>query len=320
MTPAACREHWSFRLPPAAASTPTARLHLRAALTGTLGAPALDAAELCLSELVTNAVLHAGTPVGVNVGLQEEVVRLEVFDASLVVPTRLPHTRSAATGRGLALVATLARRWGADLVGDTGKVVWCEVPLLDDEDGVLDDAYGSWDDDIEQLLGETAAGGEPPPPDVRDPERTATVHLIDYPVRRGVRAREHFEALRRECQLLSLRATRGRTDTPARLLAMVDHLASQYAVELAEPERAKLEAFQRGELRVDLRYPARPEGAGLVRAWEALLAEMDQFCRDEALLTIQAPVDVLELQAWVVGEFLHQLAGEPPRPWAGPLD
>jgi anti-sigma regulatory factor (Ser/Thr protein kinase) len=85
---------------------------------------------LLVSELVTNAVVHAGTPSVLRVllnGLHPAgTVRVEVADLS----TRTPRQRHAhgdeTHGRGLELVASLADRWGWQCEG-LGKLVWCEV-------------------------------------------------------------------------------------------------------------------------------------------------------------------------------------------------
>lgn len=81
------------------------------------------AAELAVSELVTNAAMHARTDIYVQAEHLADAVRLEVHDGSGTMPaSRVPTTLG---GRGLALVALVADRWGADPT-PAGKVVWCE--------------------------------------------------------------------------------------------------------------------------------------------------------------------------------------------------
>ncbi|MFJ9567750.1 ATP-binding protein [Streptomyces fuscichromogenes] len=86
-------------------------------------------AELVISELVTNAVRYAGTSrVSVEVGLVEAVLRIEVRDASPVLPQPgLPDGHSE-NGRGLFLVAALADRYAAEPT-PTGKRCWAEIAL-----------------------------------------------------------------------------------------------------------------------------------------------------------------------------------------------
>ena len=82
--------------------------------------------ELLVSELVTNAVLHAGTDVELVVRRLRKGVRVEVLDRSTRPPVPRAYDDEAMTGRGLALVRELSRVWGVDERKD-GKVVWFEV-------------------------------------------------------------------------------------------------------------------------------------------------------------------------------------------------
>ena len=81
---------------------------------------------LLVTELVTNAILHARTAVQVYLERQGNSVRLEVRDGSPVRPALRNHGLDATTGRGLALVSRLAESWGVE-VGSAGKVVWAHL-------------------------------------------------------------------------------------------------------------------------------------------------------------------------------------------------
>jgi anti-sigma regulatory factor (Ser/Thr protein kinase) len=85
-----------------------------------------EVAELLASELVTNVILHARTPLTVRVLGSPERVRVEVVDASEKAPARQHFSSQATTGRGLDLVEFLAADWGADST-PSGKVVWFEL-------------------------------------------------------------------------------------------------------------------------------------------------------------------------------------------------
>jgi anti-sigma regulatory factor (Ser/Thr protein kinase) len=86
---------------------------------------------LLVSEVVTNAIVHAGTEVEVSVGLTPDAVRIEVTDKESVLPTPRDATDEETSGRGLALLEALASAWGVE-AGPEGKVVWFEVPRLDE--------------------------------------------------------------------------------------------------------------------------------------------------------------------------------------------
>ena len=86
----------------------------------------LSELQLCLSELVTNAVLHARTPLTVSVQERSGWVRVTVRDGSPAMPQRQHRPLTAPSGRGLHLLDALTSRWDAERVG-SGKVVWFEV-------------------------------------------------------------------------------------------------------------------------------------------------------------------------------------------------
>ena len=85
-----------------------------------------DAVQLLVSELVTNAVIHAHTDVEVVLRQRPDRVRVEVIDTA----PEYVHRRDAATedqsGRGMALTEALAVAWGIDTLV-AGKAVWFEV-------------------------------------------------------------------------------------------------------------------------------------------------------------------------------------------------
>ena len=85
-----------------------------------------DDAVLLLSELVTNAVLHAGTEIDVEVQLDGDVLRIEVGDGDPRLPTVRHYSLLSGTGRGLALVAETARSWDVEAL-PSGKRVWFEL-------------------------------------------------------------------------------------------------------------------------------------------------------------------------------------------------
>jgi anti-sigma regulatory factor (Ser/Thr protein kinase) len=88
---------------------------------------AADAA-LVVTELATNAVLHAGSAFSVSLTLSGDVIRISVGDTvPLGQPGRDPGL-PAVPGHGLGVVAAMAARWGFERQ-DSGKVVWAELTL-----------------------------------------------------------------------------------------------------------------------------------------------------------------------------------------------
>jgi anti-sigma regulatory factor (Ser/Thr protein kinase) len=85
-----------------------------------------DDAVLLLSELVTNAVLHARTVIEVRIALHGDVLRVEVADNDLRLPTVRHYSVLSGTGRGLALVAHTAKQWDVEPL-PSGKRIWFEL-------------------------------------------------------------------------------------------------------------------------------------------------------------------------------------------------
>lgn len=92
------------------------------------GRVALADARLVVSELATNAVIHAGTPFAVSVRHTGSAVRISVRDWSPTPPVMRNGGPASLTGRGLRLVARVAEAWGVDDDPD-GKITWAELPL-----------------------------------------------------------------------------------------------------------------------------------------------------------------------------------------------
>lgn len=154
-----CR-HAAFDVPPVPRSAPAARDFCRGTLTGWGLTPLIDDAQVILSELVTNGVLHAGTPLGVTVSAATGCLELAVSDGSTTPPEVRPRRNDLAAdldeliaavpiqdvvddrdprlnvgaagsvvgGRGMQLVTSLAADWGVDLHGN-GKAVWARLPV-----------------------------------------------------------------------------------------------------------------------------------------------------------------------------------------------
>jgi|SoiMetStandDraft_5_1073268.scaffolds.fasta_scaffold59748_2 anti-sigma regulatory factor (Ser/Thr protein kinase) len=86
----------------------------------------VERAQLAVSELVANAVVHARTEATMHVRIDESV-RLEVVDGAPDLHPRLRQSDPRrAGGLGLHLIAAVAASWGVERTS-AAKSVWCVV-------------------------------------------------------------------------------------------------------------------------------------------------------------------------------------------------
>jgi anti-sigma regulatory factor (Ser/Thr protein kinase) len=115
------------RFPPQRASVSAARHFVTEMLVAAGVTGVIDEARLLVSELATNAVVHAATDFSVSVHISSGRVYVEVRDGDPVDLTEPVEARPPALGgHGLQIVGRLAGSWGSR-VEDHGKVVWFSV-------------------------------------------------------------------------------------------------------------------------------------------------------------------------------------------------
>jgi hypothetical protein len=81
---------------------------------------------LVLSEMASNAVLHAGSPFFVRVQSRDSIVRVAVHDQSPVLATGSDGGMVVRAPHGLAVIQALSTQWGVEDTPD-GKIVWAEL-------------------------------------------------------------------------------------------------------------------------------------------------------------------------------------------------
>jgi anti-sigma regulatory factor (Ser/Thr protein kinase)/anti-anti-sigma regulatory factor len=122
-----------LRLAPTTTAPAAARLYVRDVLQyWRLALPdqeVIDRAELLADELVTNAVVHARTPLRLRLELRGDLLHVAVHDQGPRLLRVVPYDPEADSGRGLRLVERLATAWGVHRRPDQGKVVWCTLRL-----------------------------------------------------------------------------------------------------------------------------------------------------------------------------------------------
>ena len=119
-----------LRLPPTAAAATRARALIAESCRDWQVDHVRGPATLIISELVSNAVEHAGTDLQVNVALRRDRLHLSVRDHDPRVPVTpdadRDHGNPAVRGRGLHLIDTYATAWGCH-ANDAGKTVWAAL-------------------------------------------------------------------------------------------------------------------------------------------------------------------------------------------------
>lgn len=125
--PRRVRATWSAAPEAEAAGRLRALVHRRWTEWG-LPDDVIDEALLVVNELVSNAVDHARSALRLHLLYDGSLLRIRVRDLSHESPQLRPHDVTAARGRGLQMVDSLATRWGWAR-HDDGKTVWATVAI-----------------------------------------------------------------------------------------------------------------------------------------------------------------------------------------------
>jgi hypothetical protein len=271
----------------------------------TLGLSGLrDDVELLLTEVITNAIIHAGTEFEVRVEASGAGIRVEVIDGNPTLPAAGTLTAAALSGRGLTLVQSISTRWGAHRNTGGGKTVWFElVP------GTVESPPG---EDVDALLAMWDDSADYPP-------KTGTPSLVeiiirDLPVQPLVAAKAHMEDLLREVQLVLL----GNDQRPLGIpqwptLVEIARNLNVAAQEFAEGRRQMrlhaLEAAARGQEVVTLRLhlPADATGAA-TRYSEAVQRAEELGAAGQLLVTAEHITPHAEIRRRYLKAITEQLA------------
>ncbi|KAF4410675.1 SpoIIE family protein phosphatase [Streptomyces lycii] len=296
LDPAAAPSRLFARRPESAAS---ARRFVRESLDG--AAPdVVHTAQLLVSELVTNAVLHARTDVEVSVRASGGKVSVRVSDhrpgLRLVRRECPPYS---GTGQGLCVVERLASRHGVEN-GEDRKTVWFELW----PEGPEPPPSGGWE--------------SPVPP--CDPGETVT--LVDVPAALYSTAQQHRHVLLRE---LALATTSGdRFGVRPEEVAVAHDMNGVISACVTDPlEKQPPDAGVRSLV---LSVPA--DAMPAVLTLRRVLGLAEEAARNEKLLTLPAFPRGRAFHQWLFEQISGQLAGAPPTAWtlvphepgAGPLE
>ncbi len=298
---------------PVLSSAAAARALLREVLDQADRSEWLEAGELAISEVVTNAILHAHTEIDVLIDVQPDRVFVEVRDHSPVLPAQRDYDDEATTGRGMGLVAAITLECGVQSLGQDGKVTWFAVgdpPELD-----ADALLAAWD------LDEAWADDE------LEPKRTVfTVVLGSMPATLWLSARQHHDALLRELVLYVAEHDDVEVD-----LTLTDaarfHISNALirAVEEAQTAGTARPALPSGhpsplpwvpeDLTLEIEVPS--ELAPAFAAMQDTLDAGERLARSGALLVRPALPEIVAVRDWACEQVISQLSGGTASPWAG---
>ena len=282
-----------------------ARQLVRELLTDADREDLLETAALLVSEVVTNALLHAGTPIDVAATVDDEGLRVEVGDGSAHFPVRRRYGATAGTGRGMMMLEKLVDDWGVVRRGQ-GKTVWFHVSHADEELLGTGGSVG--------LRLSVEDGSEPWVPD------TVEITLLEMPLLLHSAWQEHAAALLREHLLASI-------DHADSDLAIQVHADATDAMALLEEHVPQTEvALEPDQLMRDATDPnvsaARvvlPVPLGSVRSFRVLedaIEEALAMSADGQFLTPPTQPEVQSFRRWLCHEVAAQSTGAPPRRWA----
>jgi anti-sigma regulatory factor (Ser/Thr protein kinase) len=303
---------WNKRTLAIPAVPPSVRLARRwvADVLEEVGRPELvDSATLGVSELVTNALLHADPPVTIRVRGTVDHPRVEVTDQSVDPPRREHELHNgesylATFGRGLDLVASYSEKWGSDVnFHGTGKTVWFEPASEPRDPSEVPAIVFSADEALREWAGAAPS------------EEMITIQLLGMPPALFSEFRAHFYELGREVRLLAL-SEPGEHPTAARLADLFMEIEHERRQALGIDELDS--AMELGAETVDLEYQVLPRSPASMARAARLLEDLYDSNDERLLLTTRPRPEILELQRWYLGQFESQGRGESPVPWDGP--
>jgi len=274
-----------------------------------------DSAELALSELVTNAVLHAHTEFEVALHLVDDVLRVEVTDRNPQLPVQRRYAEQATTGRGMDLVAAYTRDCGVDASPDR-KTVWFVVDRPSpsdeqDEQALLD----AWVVDLDDTADAAVGGG---------------VVLLSLPPTLWLAAREHHDAVLRELALyvaahpenapapdrIAL-ADRARAWISTQLVAELDRLAASAAIAHRVLPEGHPSPLPDTPASLDLEVSVPDDATEAFAALQDVLDVAETLAARGLLLARPGLPEIVAVRDWACEQAISQSSGVLPSPWPG---
>lgn len=296
----------SRRLPPVPASVPEARRLVRDLLRAVGRDDLEDAAALLVSEVVTNALLHAGTPINVAARLEDRRLRVEVRDGSVHLPVPRRYASTAGTGRGLLMVEQMVDDWGVLRHAD-GKTVW--FVLSEPERAHRPGAFAG------------VADGPGDVPGTSEDAGAVDVELLSMPLLLHKAWQEHVEALLRELLLASLEeedledfdSIAMHAEATDALAVLSEHVP---AVDLGpDPEALMREMTEPRVSAPRVVVPVPRESVPNFDTLERAVVAALELSTDGGTLTPPTQPEIQQFRSWLCQQVRRQASGLSPEPW-----
>jgi anti-sigma regulatory factor (Ser/Thr protein kinase) len=297
----------TLHLEPVVESTPVAR-HWVAAHLRDLPSEVTGYATLLTSELVTNAVLHAATPICITLHTLPDRIRVDVADGNPSFPSIKEYGQDAATGRGLTLFNTLASNWGVQAV-EGGKIVWFELPV-DFPVPPSSISDGSFRFDLTGITRAEVHGDA-------DETEDVTIRLLGMPVALLQKSSEEYEALFRELRLMKERSDNApeAPRLPERLGVLVSQIGTRFNGLGPGMDDMWQTAVDNKVAYFDWTLELPQSAVAAVDYYDAMLDEADEFGLAQRLLTLPASPTSVAVRRWFLSELTGQLHGKAPVAW-----
>lgn len=264
----------------------------------------LDVAELLVSEVVTNALLHAGTPIDVSLSMLDKGLLVQIGDGSPHLPVRRAYASTAGTGRGLMLLEQMVEYWGV-VPNAAGKTVWFH--LRSGNEDALGSAFPATLTPAEVVATAPVS-------------TTLAVRFLNHPLMLHAAWQEHAQTLLREYLLVNL-------DTGSEAAAIERHADATDAISILGEQVPRLEVRldpdqvvshavepRVSAIQVDIVIPllSVQHFDVLNQTLEAATAMAD----NDVFLTPPTQPEVRIFRRWMCGEVDEQSRGADPVPWA----
>lgn len=294
------QQSWSLTGAPASAGD--ARRLLRQALADPIYADLLDDAQLAVTEIVTNVILHTDSDLILTIRAEHGRLCVQIRDDSAVLPIEREYGAEATTGRGIALVRQVTSAYGAQAVAGGSKIVWFVIgPVL-----VPGSPWPFLDGPADSAPSGSPSADQGP----AQQGNAIQIVLSGASPTLWLAVLEELAGLLRELKLFQAEhPTEGVTPSE---LAIAELVGSHG---LLTVEHAVLSSLQLAPAQVSVRFWATVAQGQQFAVLNTLFAKAERLADRGRLLQHPSTPEHVALREWATGQVLAQLDGQPARLW-----